>query len=110
MFRILFCITTALMTWGCMVSGPAVSKSTMGNVGVYVYAPEDVDVRRADIFLDGFYVGSATTTMPVLELKRGERVLRVELAGFKTVEKTLYVLGEPNHQVVNIFLEPIPET
>ena len=95
-----------LLALGCVVSGPAVSKGNMGNVAIYVYAPDDVDVRRAEIYLEGHYIGNATTTMPVLELRRGERELRVQMEGFKTVNKTLYVLGEPNHQVVNIFLDP----
>ena len=106
MSRILFGATVVLLLSGCMVSGPAVSKSRMGNVAINVYAPEEVDVRRAEIHIDGLYIGSATPTMPVLELKRGERVLRVEMPGFRAVEKTLHVLGEPNHQVVNIFFDP----
>jgi hypothetical protein len=43
--------------------------------------------------------------MPVLELKRGKRVIRAELEGADTCTESITILGEPNHQVLNIALK-----
>ena len=51
------------------------------------------------------YIGNASERLPVLYLKRGTHVVRVELAGCKPYERSILILGEPNHQVMNAFLE-----
>jgi hypothetical protein len=90
---------------GCVSTGPAISKDTMGNLEVYVTAPQGIDVHPAQIYVDGIFVGNVSETLPVLYLKRGKHVVRVELAGMKTYEKEIDILGEPNHQFLDVPLE-----
>ena len=102
------CITlllAATMLCGCVDSGPAISKGTMGNLEVYVTAPQGVDVHPAQIYLDGIFVGNVSETLPVLYLKRGKHVVRVELADMKTYEQEIDILGDPNHQFLDVTLE-----
>ena len=67
--------------------------------------PEDIDPRRAEIYIDELYIGDITPKKPVLYIKRGENLVRIQLPGFEPVEKRITVLGDPNHQVMNVFLE-----
>jgi len=99
-------ITTILAAFlvGCESTGPAISKSRMGNLEINVYGQEDTN-PNAELYLDGTFIGNLTGHMPVLHVKRGERVIRVEAPGFKPYEKTIVILGEPNHQVLNVYLE-----
>ncbi len=98
-------LLAATMLSGCVSTGPAISKDTMGNLEVYVTAPQGVDVHPAQIYVDGIFVGNVSETLPVLYLKRGKHVVRVELAGMKTYEQGIDVLGEPNHQFLYVPLE-----
>jgi len=90
---------------GCLATGPAVSKGTMGNLEVSVMAPQGIDTRAARIHVDGVFVGNVSERLPVLYLKRGEHTVRVELEGTKTYEQVIDILGDPNHQVLNVILE-----
>jgi hypothetical protein len=63
-------------------------------------------VRAAAVYVGGVFIGNASATKPVLYLQRGPRTVRVELKGFRPFETTLTILGEPNHQVLNVVLEP----
>lgn len=90
---------------GCASTGSVISKSKMGNLEINVCGPESAQLRRAELYLDGVFVGNVTRHMPVLHARRGERVVRVELSGFKPYEKTITVLGDPNHQALNVYLE-----
>ena len=96
--------TLAVFLIGCGSSGPVISKSNVGNLEINVYGPEDTS-QRAELYLDGVFIGSLTKRLPVIHVKRGQRVVRVEAPGFKPYEKTITILGEPNHQVLNVFLE-----
>ena len=98
-------IAVLLMT-GCASAGPAISKSSMGNLELNIRGAEGAKVGQADIYVDGEYIGNASPLKPVLYLRRGERRIRVELAGFKAYEDTIMILGDPNHQVLNVVLEP----
>ena len=93
------------MLGGCVTSGPAVSKSSMGNLEVYVTAPPGVDVHPARICVDGVFVGNVSRDLPVLYLKRGRHIVKVELADMKTYEQQISILGDPNHQFLNVTLE-----
>jgi hypothetical protein len=97
-------ISTALLT-GCVASGPAVSKNTMGNLEVSVTAPQGTDTRPARIYVDGVFVGNVSERLPVLYLKRGKHTVRVELEDTKPYEQAIDILGDPNHQVLNVILE-----
>lgn len=98
-------ILMAVTLTGCIVTGPAVSKSSMGNVEINVEAPEGLPVYHTELYVDGVFIGNVSKHMPVLHLRRGERAIGAELRGCKTFEKKLLVLGDPNHQVLNIVLE-----
>jgi hypothetical protein len=91
---------------GCASEGPAISKSALGNLEVNVYGPKDAPMYHADIFVDGIFIGNATSNKPVLYLKTGERDVRVELEGYVPYDRKIDVLGDPNHQVLNVFLKP----
>lgn len=90
---------------GCVSTGPAISKDTMGNLEVYVTAPDGVDVHPARIYVDTVFVGNVSSTLPVLYLKRGKHSVKVELAGMKINEQVIDILGEPNHQFLYVPLE-----
>ena len=99
------------LTWtcvcGCVGTGTFVSKSTTGNLELNVSAPDGVDVSQVRLLVDGQFVGNASRRFPVLFLNRGERTIRAELRGFPAYEEKLQVLGDPNHQVLNIvFAKP----
>jgi hypothetical protein len=92
---------------GCVDMGPAISKRTFGNLEINVLAPQGVDVHFAQIFVDDVFIGNVSDEMPILFLKRGERTVRVVLSGTKTYQQSIDILGDPNHQVLNITLEKI---
>src|ERR1035438_6665510 len=91
-------LLAATILSGCVSTGPAISKSTMGNLDVYVTAPEGVNVHPARICVDGIFVGNVSQELPVLYLKNGKHVVTVELTGMKTYEQQITILGDPNHQ------------
>jgi hypothetical protein len=95
-------LTGLLLLCGCADFGPAVSKASMGNLEVNVVAPEGVDVRAARIYVDDLFIGNVSDRMPVLQLKRGKRVIKVELEGMEAYTESITILGEPNHQVLNV--------
>lgn len=97
-------ITLVLFIVGCESTGPAISKSRLGNLEINVYGPEETK-PNAELYLDDTFIGNLTRHMPVLHVKRGERVIRVQAPGFKPYEKTIVILGAPNHQVLNVYLE-----
>ena len=94
-----------LLLCGCVDLGPAVSKSSMGNLEINVTAPQGLDARAARLYVDDVFIGNVSSQMPVLELKRGKRVIRAELEGADTCTESITILGEPNHQVLNIALK-----
>ena len=76
----------------------------MGNLEINIKAPQSVDVRYARIYVDDIFIGNVSATMPVLHLKKGKRLVRVEMDGMKTYREAIEILGEPNHQVLNVML------
>jgi len=90
---------------GCVSSGPVISKSSLGNLEINVRTSDGQYVTNAELYLDGVFVGNLTTRLPVIHAKRGERLVRVQCSGFKPYEKTVTILGDPNHQVLNIVLK-----
>ena len=85
--------------------GPAVSKSEMGNLEVNVSAAEDMDIHAAGIYVDDVFVGNISSRLPILQLKRGKHTVRVELEGAEQYQQAITILGEPNHQVLNVVLK-----
>jgi hypothetical protein len=98
-------LLAAMVAGGCVSSGPAISKSSLGNLDVYVTAPQGVDVYPARISVDGVFVGNVSRDLPVLHLKRGQHVISVELAAMKPYEQQICILGDPNHQFLDVTLE-----
>lgn len=90
---------------GCVDVSPAISKTNMGNLEIAVAVPPDIDVRRASIYVDNIFVGNVSDRLPILYLKRGRHVVRVQLDGLKTYEQAIEILGDPNHQFLNVTLE-----
>jgi len=94
-----------LLMCGCAEYGPAVSKTNMGNLEVNILAPEGLDARAARLYIDDVFIGNASSRMPILQLKRGKRVVKVELEGADGYTESITILGEPNHQVLNVALK-----
>jgi len=94
----------ALILCGCVVTGPAISKADVGNLEINIRAPKSVDVRYARIYVDDHFIGNVSARMPVLHLKKGKRLVRVEMDSMKTYREAVEILGEPNHQVLNVML------
>jgi hypothetical protein len=98
-------LTGLLLLCGCADFGPAVSKTNMGNLEINLLAPEGLDSRAARIYVDDVFIGNASSTMPILQLKRGKRAIRVEVEGADSYTESITILGEPNHQVLNVALK-----
>ena len=90
---------------GCVNGGPVISKSKVGNLEINVRYPEGSTLSAANLYIDSVCVGHVSDHKPIIYVRRGERTIRVEAQGYKTYEKKINILGEPNQQVLNIFLE-----
>ncbi|MGQ0553405.1 MAG: hypothetical protein ACT4PU_09315 [Planctomycetota bacterium] len=99
----------ATLAPGCAASASANAKSESGRLELHVFAPAGLDVRKAEVFLDGLSIGNAGPEMPTLHVRNGRHLLRVELPGCRAYEREVTILGAPNHQVVNVFLEAAGE-
>jgi len=98
-------LAAMLLLCGCAEFGPAVSKSDVGNLELNISAPEGLDVRTARIYIDGVFIGNLSNRMPVLQLKRGKRLVKLDLEGAQPYAEEIIILGEPNHQVLNAVLK-----
>ena len=98
-------LTGLLILCGCTDLSPALSKSDMGNLEINLTAPEGLDAHAARLYIDDVFIGNVSSRMPILQLKHGKRVIKVELEGADTYVESLTILGEPNHQVLNIALK-----
>ena len=105
MRTLLIGIVLVVLAGGCIDGGPVISKSGMGNLEINVSAQDGADTALAEIYLDGIFIGNVTHNMPVLHAKFGQRVVEVKAQGFKPYKKTITILGEPNHQALNVLLE-----
>ena len=84
---------------------PFVSKSNLGNLEVNIVPPEGMDAQAARIYVDDIYIGNVSARMPILHLKEGKHVVKVELDGAVTYSQKIMILGGPNHQVLNAALK-----
>jgi hypothetical protein len=95
-----------LVLAGCvMTTGPVISKSKLGNLQIDVTFPQGCVESNADVYLDGAFIGNVSANMPVIYARRGPRVVRVEAPGCEPFEKTIAILGDPNHQMLDIRLK-----
>ena len=103
--KTIICIFVCILIMsGCVYHGPAVSKSSSGNLEVNVLG-KDIVYNNAELYVDGNFIGNVTKDLPVLHIRRGMREVRIEVPGFKPYEKHIVILGQPNHQVINAFIE-----
>ena len=80
--------------------------STAGVLQLRVSAPSGVDVMPSRIYVDDALVSNVSHEyLPILHLRRGQRVLRAELDGMKTYQRRIEVLPEPNYQFVDVRLQ-----
>lgn len=98
-------VLAGMVLTGCASSGPVVTKSQMGNLQINVAGPLPAEVGETRLYLDGLFIGNVSDKMPVLHARAGKRVVRAELDGYKPVEQEIVILGDPNHQVLNIVFE-----
>ena len=85
--------------------GPAVSKTNAGSLEINLTAPEGMDIRAARVYVDNVFIGNVSGQTPILQLRCGKRVVKVELEGADRYIESITILGEPNHQVLNIALK-----
>jgi hypothetical protein len=76
----------------------------MGSLDVHVTVPEGIDPHQAEIRIDGRFVGNVSRDLPVLYLKRGTHIIRVDLRGMKPYQQDIDILGDPNHQFLEVTL------
>ena len=93
-----------LLICGCADFGPFISKSNLGNLEINIVAPEGLDSQSARIYVDDDFIGNVSARMPILHVKNGKHVVKVELDGAATYTQALTILGDPNHQVLNVAL------
>jgi hypothetical protein len=98
-------LTGLSLLCGCADFGPAISKTDMGNLEINIVAPTGLDARASRIYLDEVFIGNVSDRMPILQLKRGKRAVKVELEGAQSYTESVTILGEPNHQVLNVVLK-----
>lgn len=94
-----------LLMCGCADFSPFISKSNLGNLEVNIVAPEGLDVQASRIYVDDVFIGNVSARMPILHVKNGKHVVKVELDGAATYTEALTILGDPNHQVLNVALK-----
>jgi hypothetical protein len=100
----MFVLVSLMLITGCVYHGPAVSKSSTGNLEINILGT-DVVYHNAELYIDGNFIGNITKDLPVLHIRRGQREIRIEAPGFRPYEKHIIILGQPNHQVINAFME-----
>ncbi len=93
------------MLSGCVMTDSTVSKSRMGNLQINVLFPTGAPPPPADVYLDGKFIGNISPERPIVYARRGPRTIRVEAAGYKPYEQTIQILGDPNHQLLDVRLE-----
>lgn len=94
-----------MLICGCADFSPFISKSNLGNLEVNIAAPEGLDAQAARIYVDDVFIGNISARMPILHLKNGKHVVKVELEGAATYSQALTILGDPNHQILNVALK-----
>ena len=105
MKEVMLVLAVSLLLCGCVSTGPAICKSRLGNLEINVTGAGQPDLSKAELYLDGVFVGNLTPRLPVIHAKNGQRCVRVTCSGYRPYEKKIPILGDPNHQVLNVVLE-----
>jgi hypothetical protein len=77
----------------------------IGKLDVNINLPKGVDIKTGKIYLDNFYIGNLTENRKVFTLKRGLHSLKIEFPECETYKSVFMLLGNPNEQVLNVFIE-----
>jgi hypothetical protein len=85
-------------------------KTNLGNLEINITAPDGLDSRAAGIYIDGVFIGNVSSRMPILQLKKGEHIVKVELEGAESYIESITILGDPNHQVLNVAMRAKEKT
>ncbi len=77
----------------------------IGDLAINIRLPKDVDISKADVYLDDFYIGNLNETKVKLRLKRGLHTIMIQLPGCKPYSNEFMLLGNPNKQTLNVYIE-----
>ena len=102
---VLVLFTCQLLMCGCVDFSPFISKSNLGNLELNIAAPEGLDAHAARVYVDDIFIGNVSDRMPILHVRNGKHLVKVELEGAATYTEALTILGDPNHQVLNVTLK-----
>jgi hypothetical protein len=106
---VLFAFVLAAFVPSCTTIEPA-SKVTEGNLELSIEPLKEGDVVLSPlIYLDNQCIGTVSARKPILYLKPGRHAIRLELAGYKTSQSEIDILGGPNMQYLHVRLEKVAE-
>jgi hypothetical protein len=77
----------------------------IGKLEVNINLPKGVDIKTGKVYLDNFYIGNLTGNKKVFTLKRGLHSLKLDFPGCEKYKSVFMLLGNPNEQVLNVFIE-----
>jgi hypothetical protein len=77
----------------------------IGELVLDLSVPDGMKVSNAELYLDEFFIGNFKEKIFKLCLKRGVHTIRITLPGCEEYNSKIMLLGNPNHQVLNIELK-----
>jgi hypothetical protein len=106
---VLFILSVAAFLASCTTMEPA-SKATEGNLELSIEPLKEGDVVLSPlIYLDKRCIGTVSARKPILYLKPGRHDVRLQLAGYKTWQTEIEILGGPNMQYLHVRLEKVAD-
>ena len=93
----------------CSARDPFISKKTHGNLQVEVTFQGEKPDAAPSLTVDDRPMGHLSPERPVLHLKEGKHHVKVTCPGYETWEKEIYIAGDPNHQYLEVRLQPKQE-
>ena len=105
--RILCLFSVAVLLCSCAIT-PEPSKRSEGNLELSIEPLREGDVVLSpSIFLDDHFIGTVSARKPILQMKRGRHTVRLELPGYQTWEREIYILGKGNMHYLHVRLEKV---
>jgi hypothetical protein len=106
---VLFALVVAAFLSSCTTLEPA-SKVTEGNLELSIEPLKEGDVVLSPlIYLDNRCIGTVSARKPLLYLKPGRHDVRLQLAGYKTWQTEIEILGGQNMQYLHVRLEKVAD-
>ena len=99
--KILLLSTLAFLMFSCVSNSSFVTKSKDGNLEINLIG-KTVITQYSRVYIDNIFIGNLSSTKPTLILNKGYRKIKIVTDGYKTIEETIYIIGETGHQVINI--------